>query len=184
MRIISGRYRGKTIHPPKVMNVRPTTDLAKESLFNILINTIDLSAVSVLDLFAGTGSISYEFASRGCTDITAVDIETRNCTFIRKTSGELQFGIKVYHGNAFAFLKHFRRKFGIIFADPPYQMKETCSIPGLVFDTKILEPGGVLIIEHSPATCFSEHPHFSEHREYGKVNFSFFKALPARKKEM
>lgn len=175
MRIISGDHRGRHIHPPAGLPVRPTTDLAKESLFNILNNRIDFEEISVLDLFAGTGNISFEFASRGAKQILAVDINNRCVDFIRKTAEELKFdNLFILKGNAFGILGSTQRKFDIIFADPPYEMKEVALIPDLVFKHDLLEPEGWLIIEHHIYITFEGHPNLTEERKYGKVHFSFF----------
>ncbi len=175
MRIISGNFKGRNIHTPKNLPVRPTTDFAKESLFNILNNLIDFENIKVLDLFAGTGNISYEFLSRGSGDITCVDLNF-NCTnFIKKTFDELQFrNGKVFKMNVFSFLKNETSKYNLIFADPPYDIEEMESIPSLIFEKNLLRENGILVIEHGEKTNFSNYPHFSQHRKYGNVNFSFF----------
>jgi 16S rRNA (guanine966-N2)-methyltransferase len=175
VRIISGNHRGRQLHPPAGLPVRPTTDLAKESLFNILNNRIDFEDVTVLDLFAGTGNISFEFASRGAKQILAIDLNNRCMEYIRKTAGELRFdNLFVLRGNAFSFLPSTQRTFDLIFADPPYDMREVALIPDLVFNHKLLNPDGWLIIEHDVYITFDGHPNFTEERRYGKVHFSFF----------
>lgn len=177
MRIIAGTNKGRILHPPKGLPIRPTTDLGKESLFNILNNRIDFENLTVLDLFAGTGNISLEFASRGAAEVVAVDINSKCIDYIRKASHELSldkvFTVKT---NAFSFLKSVSRKFDVIFADPPYDMKETSEIPGLVFGNSLLAPDGWLILEHDVFKNFKDMPHFAEVRRYGKVHFSFFSA--------
>ncbi|HPT14194.1 MAG TPA: 16S rRNA (guanine(966)-N(2))-methyltransferase RsmD [Bacteroidales bacterium] len=177
MRIIAGTHRGRILHPPKGLPVRPTTDLAKESLFNILNNRIDFEELTVLDLFAGTGNISLEFASRGASEVIAVDLNAKCIDYIRKTSQELAFS-KLYtvKASAFTFLKSLSRKFDVIFADPPYDMKESLLLPELVFEYSLLAPEGWLIIEHDVFKEYKNHPHFVEERRYGKVHFSFFSA--------
>ncbi|MBI5220144.1 MAG: 16S rRNA (guanine(966)-N(2))-methyltransferase RsmD [Bacteroidia bacterium] len=175
MRIISGTHKGKPLYPPKNFDARPTTDFAKESLFNILNNHFDLSEISVLDLFSGTGSISFEFASRGCNDVTAVEINFRHYSFIKKAAAEMKFDtIKVVKNNVFTFMKYCKKNYDLIFADPPYDMKNIDSIPGLIFEKKLLKESGRLIVEHSQNTDFSKHPGFIDLRTYGSVNFSFF----------
>ena len=175
MRIVSGTHKGRQIHPPTNLPVRPTTDFAKESLFNILVNRIDFENTDVLDLFAGTGSISLEFASRGCHSITSVDLNFRCTEFIKKASDEMKFTtIRAVKANAFSFLGFCKVKYDLIFADPPYDMPNTSTIPDIVFEKELLNSEGILIIEHSRDLDFSKHPKFTEHRNYGKVNFSFF----------
>ncbi len=175
MRIISGSHRGRHIMAPANLPVRPTTDLAKESLFNILNNSIDLEEVSVLDLFAGTGNISYEFASRGSKTVVAVDINLRCTDFIKRTAAMLNFdAIQVIKSNVFGFLKFANRPYDIIFADPPYDMENISLLPDLIFQNNLLNDNGLLIIEHSKDNDFALHPNFSHIRNYGKVNFSFF----------
>lgn len=177
MRIIAGTHKGRILHPPKGLPVRPTTDLGKESLFNILNNRVDFEELRVLDLFAGTGNISLEFASRGAGEVVAVEINHKCIDYIRKVSYELAFD-KVFtvKANVFGFLKSVSGKFDIIFADPPYDLKETIMIPELVFGHSLLQPGGWLIIEHDVFKNFVNHPQFFEERRYGKVHFSFFRA--------
>jgi 16S rRNA (guanine966-N2)-methyltransferase len=175
MRIISGTHKGRPIYPPGNLPVRPTTDFAKESLFNILNNRIDFEELTVLDLFAGTGSISFEFASRGASLITAVDNNFHCTEFIRTTSAAMKFQqIKAVKANVFSFLGFCKLQYDLIFADPPYDMTDITSIPDLVMDKKLLKQDGILIVEHSRDFSFTKHPSFKEHRNYGKVNFSFF----------
>lgn len=176
MRIVSGTHKSRIIRPPSNLPVRPTTDIAKEGLFNILANRIDFEILEVLDLFAGTGSISYEFASRGAAQITGVDIERRCIDFIRKASGQFGFGnIRTVRNDVFSFLKICHAKYDIVFADPPYEMKDVQLLPGLIFEKKILKENGLFILEHTGDLSFSDQANFSEQRNYGKVNFSFFK---------
>ncbi len=178
MRIISGTHRGRVIHPPKNLPVRPTTDFAKESLFNILNNHFDYEDLKVLDLFCGTGNITYEFASRGSNDITSVDDNYHCCEFVKKTIAVFNMDqVKVIKSEAFSFLKKTAGTYNIIFADPPYEMEaeKFQQLPELVFSKNLLKPEGCLIIEHGEQTDFSKYPNFFEHRKYGNVNFSFFK---------
>jgi len=174
MRIIQGRNKGRQIKAPASLPVRPTTDLGKESLFNILNNYFFFDRITVLDLFAGTGNISYEFASRGAISVTAVD-NYRGCTdFIRKTADHLQFeNLSVICCDAFAFVERSRQQFDIIFADPPYELKGLEKIVEHVFANQLLKPSGWLALEHPREYDFSEHPNFFEHRKYGKLNFTF-----------
>ena len=176
MRIISGSHRGRRIFPPANLPARPTTDLAKESLFNILWNYVDLENLRILDLFAGTGNISFEFASRGCREIIAVEEHKRSADFIKKTAGLLEFSnLKVIRTDAFHFLKHPSLAFDIVFADPPYNLKEAALLPNLIFDGNWLSQNGFLIIEHPREMDYSKHLSFVEVRNYGKVHFSFFR---------
>lgn len=175
MRIISGNYRGKNIIAPTNLPSRPTTDFAKEALFNILRNRYYLEEVSVMDLFAGTGNISYEFISRGCKSLVAVD-QNYNCyKFIKSTIEKLNFHYaQTVKADVFSFLETCNRKFDIVFADPPYDMEGIEKIPELVFKNNLLAENGILILEHSKETKLDEVTHFIEKRKYGNINFSFF----------
>lgn len=175
MRIIGGSHRGRHLHPPKGLLVRPTTDLAKESLFNILNNRIDFEDLRVLDLFAGTGNISLEFASRGAAQVVAVEMNHRCTEFISKASKDLGFeNVYIVKANVFHYLRSVKRKFDLIFADPPYEMKEISTLPSLIYDHGLLANEGWLILEHDSSVNFAEHEAFREERHYGKVHFSFF----------
>jgi 16S rRNA (guanine(966)-N(2))-methyltransferase RsmD len=175
LRIISGQYKGKQLNPGKNFTARPTTDFAKESLFNILNNRFDFEEIEVLDLFSGTGSISFEFASRGATKIDAVEVSPKHASFIMKTAQELKFEqLKVYRMNVYQYLKLAKHSFDIIFADPPYEMEKVEELPELILKANLLKPDGVLIFEHSKGINFADNPLFKEHRNYGNVNFSFF----------
>lgn len=176
MRIISGSHKGRRITAPSKLPVRPTTDVAKEALFNILNNYYHISSLSILDLFSGTGNISYEFAARGAENITAVDTNYDCVKFIKKTSAELGFPITTIKSDVFKYLQKAPVKADIIFADPPYNMEkeEFAKIAELVFANKLLNEGGQLIIEHSKHTDLSDLLNFSENRKYGNSVFSFF----------
>ena len=174
MRIISGKYKGKHFGNIKKLKARPTTDRAKESLFNILNNIIDFEEVKMLDLFSGTGSISYEFASRGCDSITCIDRDFNHIRFIKKTSEELDFGLNVIKADVFKFLKASSNKYDVIFADPPFAMGNFEDIPKLVKQGNFLLEDGLLIVEHSDKFIFKE-TQPEETRAYGKVCFSFFR---------
>lgn len=176
MRIISGKYKGKRLTAPKKLPVRPTTDFAKEALFNVLNNHYYFDDLSVLDLFSGTGNISYEFASRGVPAVTAVDAHPECTRFIAKTSEELEFPIQVVRSDVFDYLSRCRSKFDLIFADPPYEFEadQFLRIADLVFQQELLEEDGMLVIEHSKHTDLSGHAHFSNSRKYGGNVFSFF----------
>lgn len=176
MRIISGEYKGKRLSPPKNLPVRPTTDFAKEGLFNVLQNRLYFEDISVLDLFAGTGNISLEFASRGCKSVKSVDLNFKCVDFIKKTAKSLNFEqLLAYKSNVFKFLTSNKESFDLVFADPPYDLEEIESIPNFVFENNKLKEDGILIVEHSKSTDFSNHERFTETRKYGNVNFSFFK---------
>ncbi len=175
MRIVSGKYKGRLIKPPKNFKARPTTDFAKENLFNILNNNFDFTELSVLDLFSGTGSIAYEFASRDCISITSVESNFKHQMFIKKTIDDLGLkNIRTIKSDAFRFVKSCHDQFDIIFADPPYDLKEIKSIPEFIFSQNILKENGWLIVEHGDKTNFSKEKGFLEVRKYGGVNFSIF----------
>ena len=175
MRIISGTHRGKQLIAPKTLPVRPTTDFAKESLFNILNNYFFLDSIKVLDLFAGTGNISYEFGSRGCPEITAVDSHPACVQYIRKTAEALAYPIEVVKSDVFTYLDRSLSQYDVIFADPPYALRELPELPERVMSSKLLAPGGLFVLEHGKHYDFSDRPDFLEHRAYGSVNFSFFR---------
>ncbi|NKI31937.1 16S rRNA (guanine(966)-N(2))-methyltransferase RsmD [Croceivirga thetidis] len=176
MRIISGKYKGKRLLAPKKLPVRPTTDMAKEALFNILNNSFFFEEIKVLDLFAGTGNISFEFASRGAQDITAIDAHLGCIKFISKTAGELGFSINAFKNDVFSFLSKTRERYDVIFADPPYDLEisELQKIANTVFEKDLLMDDGVLVVEHSPQIDLSTEPRFVEQRKYGSSVFSFF----------
>lgn len=175
MRIISGSCGGRTITPPRNLRARPTTDFAKENLFNVLGNMLDFEGLKVLDLFAGTGSISYEFASRGAESVTSVEINAVHYNFIRTTAQN--FGLKVIHptkANVFLYLKSCAKEFDVIFSDAPYDLDGSEQVIDLVFENNLLRKDGILIFEHSKSQDFSQHPRFSKMKSYGSVQFSFF----------
>ncbi|CAL2092268.1 16S rRNA (guanine966-N2)-methyltransferase [Tenacibaculum sp. 190524A05c] len=176
MRIISGKYKSKRISAPKNLPVRPTTDMAKESLFNILNNLYYFDSISVLDLFAGTGNISYEFASRGTETIYAVDGHYGCVKFINQISKELDLDITTFKSDVFKFLEKTTIKTDVIFADPPYDFEtaQFLNIADLVIEKELLNEEGVLIIEHSKHTDLTSHPKLSYQKRYGGSVFSFF----------
>jgi 16S rRNA (guanine(966)-N(2))-methyltransferase RsmD len=175
MRIISGKFKRRVISPPGNLPVRPTTDMAKESLFNILGNYFDFENKTVLDLFAGTGNISYEFVSRGCSYVTAVDKDLGCIKFINQTSEKLQMSeLSTVKLDVFHFISSTKNKYDIIFADPPYDLANIADISNLIFEKQLLNQDGWLIVEHPAEINFAESLHFYEHRKYGRVNFSFF----------
>jgi 16S rRNA (guanine(966)-N(2))-methyltransferase RsmD len=187
MRIISGQYRGRTIVPPRNLRARPTTDFAKEALFNVLAGYgFDYEECDVLDLFAGTGSVSYEFASRGAGGVTAVELNAVHCDFIRRTAAELAFErFYTVKANVFNYLKACTRRFDIVFSDAPYDLRGSEQVVDLVFergllvregdvrpDGSVADRDGLLIFEHSAAQNFAAHPRFRETRNYGSVHFT------------
>lgn len=176
MRIISGKYKGRRINPPKGLPVRPTTDMSKESLFNILNNHFNFDGLKILDLFAGTGNISYEFASRGSEPITAVDGDFGCVKFIKQTAAEFDFPIAAIKSEVFKFLEKCNSNFDIIFADPPYGLNQDVfeKVVLLIFENNILNEEGMMIIEHSKHTQLEHLPHFSFQKNYGGSVFSFF----------
>ncbi len=177
MRIIGGKFKGRKFYPPADnWPTRPTTDFAKEGLFNILNNRIDFQQTVMLDLFGGTGSHSYEFISRGCEDVTYVDKFGACVLFVRKTAQILDIEpfIKIYKMDVFKFIQTNQRKYDYIFAGPPYPLPTLDTIPDEVFKYKLLNSDGLFVLEHNPNHDFSAHPCFSELRNYGKTLFSFF----------
>ncbi|CAM1357529.1 RsmD family RNA methyltransferase [Tenacibaculum halocynthiae] len=176
MRIISGKHKSKRISAPKNLPVRPTTDMAKESLFNILNNLYYFDSISVIDLFSGTGNISYEFASRGTEEIYAIDAHFNCIKFINQTSKDLDLNINTFKSDVYKFLEKTPLKADVIFADPPYDFKEEefLKIADTIFERNILKEEGLLIIEHSKHTTLSNHPYFSYEKRYGGNVFSFF----------
>ena len=180
MRIISGTHRSRQFHIPDNLGIRPTTDFAKEALFNILQNRIDFEGMKVLDLFGGSGSMSYEFASRGCAEITSIEKNPKCCNFIKKTANEFNFtNIKVITMDVFKFLSLCSETFDLIFADPPFKLANIERIPSLVFEKNLLKENGTLIVEHPVEVSFPEIKQPQERREYGTVNFSIFTPYPA-----
>lgn len=176
MRIISGKYKSKRINAPKNLPVRPTTDMAKEALFNILNNSYYFDQISILDLFAGIGSIGFEFASRGSENIVCVDKNQGCIKFLEATNKELGTEIQVIKSDAFSFLEKSGSQYDVIFADPPYDLPEEQfqKIVDLVFERDLLREDGMLIIEHSKFTDLSENKNFIQSRKYGSNVFSFF----------
>ncbi len=176
MRIISGIYKGRAIQPPHNLRARPTTDFAKENLFNVLTNLIDYEACDVLDLFAGTGSITYEFASRGARSVTAVEMNPVHYNFIRQTVKQL--GIEHCYpvkANVFRYLASCPKQFDLVFSDAPYDLEGSEAVIEQVFARNLLRPEGLLIFEHGKGKDFSQHANFWQLRSYGSVQFSFFK---------
>lgn len=175
MRIISGKYRGRRLSLPKNFKARPTTDFAKENLFNVLNNRIDWEETNALDLFGGTGSISFELVSRGCPSVVCVEKDSLNYNFIAKTREDLKATeLKVVKSDVFKYIENCPHQFDFIFADPPYDLKFLPEVPTRIFEKGLLKAEGTFIMEHPKEHDFSNLPHFKEKRVYGSVNFSFF----------
>ncbi|HET9570894.1 MAG TPA: 16S rRNA (guanine(966)-N(2))-methyltransferase RsmD [Bacteroidales bacterium] len=175
MRIVSGNFRGRSFQLPKNLKARPTTDFAKENLFNILSNRLDFEELRVLDLFAGTGSIGFEFLSRGVKSVAFVEQYAPHVRFIQEVAHKLNVAnCTVVNGDAYRFISSSGVKFDLIFADAPYADEKMSNIPDLIFASGLLAEDGLLLVEHGKATDFSQHPFFKEMRKYGSVHFSFF----------
>lgn len=175
MRIVSGKYKGRIFHPPKNIRARPTTDFAKENLFNILENQKELEGLKALDLFAGTGNISFELISRGCAGVVAVEKVARHVAFIHRVTEQLEISnLHIIKKDAFQYLRTCRESFDIIFADPPYRLTGAEEIPEMVFDRKLLNNKGILILEHDKNIRLKDTRYLTDQRKYGTVHFSFF----------
>ena len=175
MRIISGKYGRRRFDVPTNIKARPTTDFARENIFNVLENLIDFKGIEALDLFAGTGAISFELLSRECSRVVCVEIYPTQYNFIRKVQQQLDPNLTPIKGDVFKFVQSCRQQFDLIFADPPYALKELESIPELIFKNNLLKEGGLFVLEHGKQNNFEENPHFIERRVYGSVNFSLFR---------
>ena len=176
MRIISGKYKGRHFDIPRNFKARPTTDFAKENLFNILPNYIDFEECTALDMFSGTGSISLELLSRGCKSVTSVEMDNLHFIHLNKTSTTLNDNNwHIIRDDAFRFIRRCSESYDIIFADPPYTLKGLPEIPELVLSSNMLKENGIFIFEHGKDHNFDNHPAFFRHIAYGSVNFSFFR---------
>lgn len=176
MRIITGQYKGRHFDIPRTFKARPTTDFAKENIFNVLNGYIDFDGSAALDLFAGTGSISLEMLSRGCAPVVSVEADRDHAAFITQCMKKI--GTKdnvLIRGDVFRFLKKCHEQFYFIFADPPYALENLATLPGLVLGNDLLKPDGIFVLEHGKDYDFSNEPRFLEHRSYGSVNFSLFR---------
>lgn len=175
MRIITGRYKGRHFDIPRSFKARPTTDFAKENIFNVLIQYVDFEDAEALDLFSGTGSISLELLSRGCSQVVSVEMDRDHHRFIQECVKKLGAeGIIPIRGDVFRFLKSCKQQYDMVFADPPYALKELAQLPDLVMERHLLKEGGIFVLEHGKDHSFEAHPLFVEHRQYGSVNFSIF----------
>jgi len=176
MRVITGKYKGRRFDIPRTFKARPTTDFAKENIFNVLREYVDFEECTALDLFAGTGSISLEFLSRGCTQVVSVEADRDHARFIRQCMAKINVQNHVLiQGDVFKFIRGNAMQFNIIFADPPYALPELPQIPDLVLNSGLLAPDGIFVFEHGKHNDFSQHPRFIDHRAYGSVNFSLFR---------
>ncbi len=176
MRIITGQYKGRHFDIPRTFKARPTTDFAKENIFNVLNGYIDFDGSAALDLFAGTGSISLEMLSRGCAPVVSVEADRDHAAFIAQCMKRIGTTDNVLiRGDVFRFLKKCHEQFDFIFADPPYALENLATLPGLVLGNDLLKPDGIFVLEHGKNYDFSNEPRFLEHRSYGSVNFSLFR---------
>ncbi len=176
MRIVAGKYKGRHFDIPHSFKARPTTDFAKENLFNVLQHYVDFEEAQALDLFSGTGSITYELLSRGCSSVTAVEADRQHFAFILQCLGKLNDNnAKALKNDVFRFLKKCRQKYDIIFADPPYALKQLSTLPEEILGRQLLNDEGIFILEHGSDYNFTEHPRCIDHRTYGSVNFSLFR---------
>ncbi len=177
MRIITGIYKGRHFDIPRTFKARPTTDFAKENIFNVLMQYVDFEDAQALDLFSGTGSISLELVSRGCKQVVSVEMDRDHHRFIQECLKKLNTDKCVpIRGDVFRFLKSCKQQYDFIFADPPYALKELPQIPDIIFERQLLTEEGLFVFEHGKDYDFSAHPHFLEHRSYGSVNFTLFTA--------
>ena len=181
MRIITGKYKGRHFDIPRSFKARPTTDFAKENIFNVLAGYIDFDGAKALDLFSGTGRITLELLSRGCSRVVSIEQDRDHhrfiCDCLKKLNDKQALPLRA---DVFRFLKSCHEQYDFIFADPPYALKELPQIPDLVIEKKLLKPDGIFVFEHGKDYDFSQHPYFREHRAYGSVNFSIFtSAAPA-----
>lgn len=178
MRIVTGQYKGRHFDIPRSFKARPTTDFAKENIFNVLTRYIDFDGATALDLFSGTGSISLELVSRGCRQVVSVEADRDHHRFIRECLKKLDTDVCIpVRGDVFRFVRSCRQQYDFIFADPPYALKELPQIPDLVLQKGLLKEEGIFVFEHGKDHDFSAHPQFVEHRQYGSVNFTLFRAV-------
>ncbi len=179
MRVIRGKYGHRRFDVPKSFNARPTTDFAKENLFNILSNRLDFEGLTAADLFSGTGSIALELVSRGCASVISVEKRREHAAFIRDLSRRLneENTWRIMETDVFLFLQRNKdsRRFDFVFADPPYMLDRLDTLPDTIMESNILTEDGLFILEHPKDFDFSTHPRFVDHRAYGSVNFTFFR---------
>lgn len=183
MRIIRGKYGRRRFNVPQNISARPTTDFARENLFNVLENAYDFDGCTALDLFGGTGAISFEFLSRGCKTVTIVEQASTQLSFIRSVKEKLgAVNLNIVKGDVFRYIATCHTSFDFIFADPPYNHPRFAEVPELILSSRAVKPGTVVIVEHSKNYDFSNLPHFSRHLTYGSVNFSIF-TCPVEKEQ-
>lgn len=176
MRVITGKYKGRHFDIPRSFKARPTTDMAKENIFNVMNGYVDFDGAAALDLFSGTGSISLELLSRGCSTVVSVEADRDHARFIQQCMDKIGAqGNLLIRGDVFRFLKNCHQQFDVIFADPPYALEQLPQIPDVIFQQDLLKPEGLFVFEHGKNYDFSSHAHFVEHRSYGSVNFSLFR---------
>ena len=175
MRIITGQYKGRHFDIPRSFKARPTTDFAKENIFNVLTQYVDFDGAEAIDLFSGTGSIALEMASRGCRQVVSVEMDRDHHRFISECVKKLGAPIIPIRGDVFRFIKSCRQQYDLIFADPPYALEQLPQIPNLVIGRQLLKDGGIFVFEHGKDHDFTQHPNFMEHRQYGSVNFTLFR---------
>ncbi len=176
MRIVGGEFGGRRFNPPARIPARPTTEVAKEGLFNMLNNALDLEGIKTLDLFGGTGSISYELASRGAADLTLIERDAVTIDFIKRTAKELGIEgiLHIIKGDVFKFMKQCTDRYDLIFAGPPYALDTIDDLPLIVFERNLLLPGGTFVLEHTPRNDYQKHPRFTRMKNYGTTVFTFF----------
>lgn len=176
MRIVGGDFSGRRFNPPAKIPARPTTEVAKEGLFNTLGNMIDFEGIKTCDLFGGTGSISYELASRGAADLTLIERDLTSVDFIKKTATDLGIADKLHiiRGDVFKFMKQSTEQYNFIFAGPPYALQQIDELPILVFEKNMLAPDGIFILEHTPRNDYQQHPRYERMKNYGTTVFTFF----------
>ena len=181
MRVITGKYKGRRFDIPRTFKARPTTDFAKENLFNVLTGYVDFDGAMALDLFSGTGSITLELLSRGCRQVVSVEADRDHHAFIKQCLARLgDNNCVAIRGDVFRFVRSCRQQFDFVFADPPYALEQLSTIPDLIFRGDLLKPDGIFVLEHGNQNDFSSHPCFVERRIYGSVNFSLFRNEPAK----
>ncbi len=184
MRTITGKYRGRHFDIPRTFKARPTTDFAKENIFNVLLRYVDFDGATALDLFSGTGSITLELLSRGCSQVVSIEADRDHHRFIQQCvqklvgngKGQEASSVQCLRADVFRYVKSCRMQFDFIFADPPYALEQLSALPDLILSKGILAEGGVFVLEHGKDHDFSQHSNFVEHRQYGSVNFSLFTA--------
>ena len=175
MRVITGKYKGRHFQVPRTFKARPTTDFAKENIFNVLRSYVDFEGLRAVDLFAGTGSITLELLSRGCSEVLSVELDRQHAAFIRSVLQKLEErNARLMVGDALRVIQRGSAQADLVFADPPYALEELPELPDRILSSQLLRSGGLLVLEHGERNDFSEHPMFLEHRAYGSVNFSIF----------